>query len=99
MSTPSRLSRSARNRLARNNRGTVPTGTVQPRTVQNSPHDPAHSQTGIRTVGYLGRNPTRVHYSGSSTDGYRSEWARDGYDFWTDARWDQTVSTSGIRSL
>jgi hypothetical protein len=86
----SSLSRSARNRAARNARasGTVPRGTIQ----NNRPAVLPPADAGIRAVGYLGRNRTSVKYAGSGQQGYRSEWAMRGHDFFTDPRWDRTVS-------
>lgn len=51
----------------------------------------AHNNGRIRAVGYLGRNRTSVHYSGSGDKGYGSAWSGS-VDFHTDARWSQTVS-------
>jgi hypothetical protein len=93
-------SRSARNRRARNARtqpvvrGVVGVHTPA-RPIANSPHDHDHTVS-IRCVGYLGRNRTSVHYSGSATGGYESEWGRDGWDFFTDPRWDQTLSSQHV---
>lgn len=89
-----KMSRSARNRVSRNARTQpAPRGTVAPRAARLTRSEQAHqnSTAGIRAVGYLGRNPTRVHYSGSGDAGYRSEWTGR-MDFYTDPRWSQTVT-------
>ena len=46
-----------------------------------------------RCVGSLGKRTPKPRYAGSGTDGYRSAWAQQGHDFYTDARWGQTVSS------
>lgn len=90
------MSRSARNRAAHAARisQTVPSGTVQPRRMHNSPHDLNHAVS-IRSVGYLGRNPTKIRYAGSGTAGYKSEWAGE-TDLFTDSRWSQTVNNRDV---
>jgi hypothetical protein len=89
-----KMSRSARNRVSRNHRANPnspkPSGVIQPRPRQIMLDDP-HQNGSIRTVGYLGRNPTKTRYAGSGDAGYRSEWAGK-TDIFTDHRWDQTIS-------
>lgn len=41
------------------------------------------------------RRSAPVRYSGSGTDGYRSDWSRPG-EFFTDPRWSATVSNPHI---
>jgi len=90
------MSRSARNRRARNaRRRPVVRGTVPPRPISLHTAVCPLDSSRIRAVGYLGHNPTRVHYSGSGADGYRSEWAGSP-DFWTDRRWSATVSNREV---
>jgi hypothetical protein len=88
------MSRSARNRAARNLRSVTPRGTVGVHTAARPHHvmlDDPHQNGRIRCVGYLGRNPTSVSYAGSGEAGYTSAWAGS-QDFYTDPRWSQTVS-------
>lgn len=86
------LSRSSRNRLARNTRGTAPRGVVGVHTPARPGIAVSPLDSRIRCVGYLGHNPTSVHYSGSGDAGYRSEWAGSA-DFFTDPRWSDPINT------
>lgn len=88
------VSRSARNRSARDNRLVRPVNPNPPAELIRPAHvmpDPI----GIRNLGYPGRTAHKVRYSGSESGGYRSAWSASQYyrtSVTVDSRWSNTIT-------